>query len=135
MVESNSTGPRTHGNTASPVPALLEVVDDRCRAFFRIRDHYIYLTDIPAYGATVAYIRAQYHLVAGPTRAEMSSTPCKKPIKKPLTPICSQSSMPRSSKAQAAIAAFRQRWHHACLKLGGDIELLTSALKMRCCAS
>jgi len=61
MVESNGTGFRTHSHTASSVPALLWIEDDRGFSIFRIGNKEIHLAYIYTGVASVTNIRVKYH--------------------------------------------------------------------------
>ena len=63
MVESDSTGPGTHGNTASSVPALLRVENDRGFALFWIGNQEIHLAHVYTDIAPITNIRVKYYRI------------------------------------------------------------------------
>jgi hypothetical protein len=63
MVEPNSPWSRTHGNTASPVPAFLGVEDNRGLSLFRIGNQEVNLAYLYTDIAPITYIRVKYHRI------------------------------------------------------------------------
>ena len=65
MVECNGTGFRTHSHTATTVPALLRIEDNRGFPFLWIGNEEIHLAYLYTDIASVTNIRVKYYRIGG----------------------------------------------------------------------